>query len=82
MANKMEKINKKGIKDEERKIKVLAHELLTFTLSYLMLISWWYFNPSNLSSRTPPKFGLPLPLFPLPVQLITLLQTAATGGLR
>jgi hypothetical protein len=36
----MEKINKKGIKDVERKIKVLAHELLTFTLHYLMLISW------------------------------------------
>jgi hypothetical protein len=44
--------NKKAIKEKELKIKVLAHELLAFILSYLMLAPWWYTNPSNLSSRT------------------------------
>jgi hypothetical protein len=51
----------KAIKQEEPKIKVLAHKLLASTLSYLMLTPWWYYNPSNLSSQTPPmsKVGLP-----------------------
>jgi hypothetical protein len=31
---------KKVIKEKEPKIKVLTHELLVFTLSYLMLASW------------------------------------------
>jgi hypothetical protein len=43
----------KGNKRKEPKIKFLAHELLAFALSYLMLALWWYTNPSNLSSRTP-----------------------------
>jgi hypothetical protein len=33
------KLDKKTIKEKEPKIKVLAHELLVFTLSYLMLAS-------------------------------------------
>jgi hypothetical protein len=32
--------DKKVIKEKEPKIKVLTHELLVFTLSYLMLASW------------------------------------------
>jgi hypothetical protein len=48
----------KGNKRKEPNIKVLAHELLVFTLSYLMLAPWWYTNPSNLSSRTPPISSL------------------------
>jgi hypothetical protein len=36
-ANKMKKIDKMTIKEKEPKIKVLTHELLVFTLSYLML---------------------------------------------
>jgi hypothetical protein len=34
------KLDKKTIKKKESKIKVLAHELLVFTLSYLMLDPW------------------------------------------
>jgi hypothetical protein len=45
-----EKTWQKGNKKKEPKIKVLAHELLASTLSYLMLAPWWYINPSNLSS--------------------------------
>jgi hypothetical protein len=45
--------HKKVIKEKEPKIKVPTHELLTSTLSYLMLTPCWYPNPSNLSSRTP-----------------------------
>jgi hypothetical protein len=52
------KIWQKAIKEKEPKIKVLTNELLAFTLSYLMLAPWWYNNPSNLSSRTPPKSSL------------------------
>jgi hypothetical protein len=33
-------LNKKAIKKKESKIRVLAHELLAFTLSYLMLTPW------------------------------------------
>jgi hypothetical protein len=47
----------KGNKKNEPKIKVLTHELLVSTLSYLMLAPWWYTNPSNLSSRTPPMLS-------------------------
>jgi hypothetical protein len=36
-AKKDEKLDKKAIKEKEPKIKVLSHELLAFTLSYLML---------------------------------------------
>jgi hypothetical protein len=32
--------DKKAIKEKEPKIKVLAHELLVSTLSYLMLAPW------------------------------------------
>jgi hypothetical protein len=32
--------DKKAIKEKERKIKILAHELLASTLSYLMLALW------------------------------------------
>jgi hypothetical protein len=35
-----EKKTKKAIKEKEPKIKVLTHELLAFTLSYLMLAPW------------------------------------------
>jgi hypothetical protein len=35
-----EKLDKKAIKEKERKIKIQAHELLGFTLSYLMLVPW------------------------------------------
>jgi hypothetical protein len=48
----------KGNKRKELKIKVLTHELLDSTFSYLMLAPWWYTNPSNLSSRTPPISSL------------------------
>jgi hypothetical protein len=34
------KLDKKAIKEKEPKIKVLTHELLAFTLSYLMLAPW------------------------------------------
>jgi hypothetical protein len=41
-TNKKKKKNsdKKVIKDKEPKIKILTHELLAFTLSYLMLAPW------------------------------------------
>jgi hypothetical protein len=32
--------DKKAIKEKEPKIKVLTHELLAFTLAYLMLAPW------------------------------------------
>jgi hypothetical protein len=34
------KLDKKAIKEKKPKIKVLTHELLAFTLSYLMLAPW------------------------------------------
>jgi hypothetical protein len=34
------KLNNKAIKEKEPKIKVLAHELLASTFSYLMLAPW------------------------------------------
>jgi hypothetical protein len=55
MNKKKKKLWQNAIKENEPKIKVLAHELLAFTLSYLMLAPWWYSNPLNLSSRTPPS---------------------------
>jgi hypothetical protein len=41
-TNKKKKKNsdKKVIKEKEPKIKILTHELLAFTLSYLMLAPW------------------------------------------
>jgi hypothetical protein len=48
----------KGNKRKEPKIKILAHELLASTLSYLMLAPWRYTNPSNLSSWAPPMSSL------------------------
>jgi hypothetical protein len=39
-ANKKEKIDKKAIKEKELKIKVLSHELLAFTLFYLLVAPW------------------------------------------
>jgi hypothetical protein len=33
-------LTKKTIKEKEPKIKVMAHELLAFTLSYLMVAPW------------------------------------------
>jgi hypothetical protein len=41
------------IKEEEPKIKILAHEFLACTLSYLMLTPWWYSNSSILSLHNP-----------------------------
>jgi hypothetical protein len=38
--NKKEKANKKIIKKKKPKIKILAHELLAYTLFYLMLAPW------------------------------------------
>jgi hypothetical protein len=35
-----EKLDKKTVKEKEPKIKVMTHELLVSTLSYLMLVSW------------------------------------------
>jgi hypothetical protein len=60
MVNKKEKTDKKTIEEKKKKpkIKVLTHELLAFTLSYLMLTLWWYSNPSNLSSRILPMSSL------------------------
>jgi hypothetical protein len=52
---------KKLIKDNKKKkpkINVLTHELLAFTLSYLILAPCWYINHSNLSFRTPPMSSL------------------------
>jgi hypothetical protein len=44
LRNKMKRggknFDKKAIKEKERKIKILAHELLASTLSYLMLAPW------------------------------------------
>jgi hypothetical protein len=37
---RIKKTDKKTIKEKESEIKVLAHELLVFTLSYLMLAPW------------------------------------------
>jgi hypothetical protein len=37
---RIKKTDKKTIKEKEPEIKVLAHELLVFTLSYLMLAPW------------------------------------------
>jgi hypothetical protein len=54
----MEKNLTKCNKKKEPKIKFLAHELLAFTLSYLMLASWRYNNLLNLSSRTSPMLNL------------------------
>jgi hypothetical protein len=58
LSQKSEKGQKKGNKKKEPKIKILSHELLASTLSYLMLALWGYTNPSNLSSRTPPMSSL------------------------
>jgi hypothetical protein len=46
------KLDKKAIKEKEPKIKILAHELLTSTLSYLMLA------PLITPLRTPPISNL------------------------
>jgi hypothetical protein len=76
------KFDKKAIKEKESKIKVLAHELLSSTLSYLMLapcdtpilqISLHGLLPCQVWSST---------LFSLLVRLITLLQTGAAASLR
>jgi hypothetical protein len=73
----------KGNKRKEPKIKVLAHELLASTLSYLMLAPCWYTNPSNLSSQTPLMSSLVvICLLLLPVRLITSLRIGASAGLR
>jgi hypothetical protein len=37
---KRKDFDKKAIKEKEPKIKVLTHELLTFTFSYLILAPW------------------------------------------
>jgi hypothetical protein len=37
---KKDKKHKKAIKEEEQKMKVLSHELLVFTLFYVMLTPW------------------------------------------
>jgi hypothetical protein len=49
-ANKKKKKNtdKKAIKAKEPYIKVLAHELLAFTLSYLMLVLLDMSKPSQM----------------------------------
>jgi hypothetical protein len=57
-VNKNDFFDKKAIKENEPKINVLTHELLASTLSYLILVLWRYFNPSNISSHTPPILSL------------------------
>jgi hypothetical protein len=52
------KLWQKGNKKKKLKIKILAHELLASTLSYLMLAPWWYTNHSNHFSRTTPMLSL------------------------
>jgi hypothetical protein len=52
------KLWQKDNKKKKLKIKILAHELLASTLSYLMLAPWWYTNHSNLFSRYPPMLSL------------------------
>jgi hypothetical protein len=58
MKKRQGKNSTKDNKRKELKIKVLSHELLAFTLSYLMLAVWQYTNYSNLFSRTPPMSSL------------------------
>jgi hypothetical protein len=74
---------KKVIKEEESNIKVLTHELLPFTLQSNANCSVIFQSFKSLfmhSSHV--KVGLPQPLFPLLVRLITLLRIGASGGLR
>jgi hypothetical protein len=68
-------LTKKAIKEEELKIKVLAHELLASTLSLVIVQSFQslFIESSNV------KFDLPMPLVSLPVRLITLLHIGASN---
>jgi hypothetical protein len=74
---------RKGNKRKEPKIKVLAHELLAFTvLSNASSLLIHQFFKSLFTDSSHVKFGRPLPLFSLPVHLITLLRIGASAGLR
>jgi hypothetical protein len=71
--------DKKTIKEKEPKIKVLAHKLLAFTLSYLnasSLVIHQSFK-SLFTNSSHVKFDRHLSLFSLPVHLITPLRTGA-----
>jgi hypothetical protein len=72
----------KDNKRKEPKIKILAHELLASTLSYLMLAHLIHqFFKSLFTDSSHVKFGRPFPLFLLPVCLITPLRIDASAGL-
>jgi hypothetical protein len=72
----------KGNKRKEPNIKILIHELLASTLSYSSSLvihqnfKYLFTNSSHI------KFGRSLPLFLLPVRLITPLRIGAFAGLR
>jgi hypothetical protein len=61
----------------------LAHKLPVSTLSYLMLAPWVIHQSfkSLFTGSSHIKFGRPLPLFSLPVRLITPLRTGASADL-
>jgi hypothetical protein len=73
----------KGNKRKESKMKVLTHELLAFTLlsnaSSLMIHQSF---KSFFTDSSHVEFGHPLPLFLLPIHLITPLRIGASVGLR
>jgi hypothetical protein len=67
--------------EEEPNIKVLVHELLAFTLlSNANSLAILQFFKSLFTDSSHVKFDSPLPLFPLPVRLITPLRTGASVG--
>jgi hypothetical protein len=67
-----------AIKEEEPKIKVLVHELLVSTLSYLKLTANFLLIHQSFKSLVTDSSRISLPLFPLPVCLITLLLIGAS----
>jgi hypothetical protein len=69
----------KGNKRKEPKIKVLAHELLLSNASSLVIHQSFKYLFTDFSYI---KFDRPLPLFLLPVHLITPLRIGASAGLR
>jgi hypothetical protein len=76
-------LTKRQLKKTEPKITVLIHELLSFTLYYLMLAPWWYQSFKSLfTDSSHAKFDHHLPLFSLPARLITPLQIGASVGIR
>jgi hypothetical protein len=74
----------KSNRREEPKIKVLTHELLAFTLSYLMASSLMIHQlfKSLFTDSSHVKFGHHLSIFLLPIRLIISLRIGASVGLR